>query len=204
MKKFLVAFLFLLSVYLANAYEGLYLVSYIGINATVDLDNLYLVKANPYSSVSQSLTNVDAAYDFDIGYTFFKVPLSIAVGFELNNWVEPNVRLVLKYNFRADKLLFPYVYITGHGGLVDLLSYGIHAGGGLDIQINEWYFIGIDARAGYESTSKVQNNISSNLKVTDFSNEIETTLSIGMGVKIPTKKFMIHGKKKKRKKAQEI
>jgi hypothetical protein len=86
---------------------------------------------------------------------------------------------------------------TGHGGVVDILGYGIHAGGGLDIKINEWYFIGIDARAGYESTSKVQDKISGNLKATDFSNEIEATLSIGMGLKIPTKKLYDSWKAKK-------
>ena len=70
----------------------MYFVSYIGINATLGLDNLSFVKANPYSTVDQSETNVNAAYDFDIGYTFYKVPISIAFGFELNNWIEPNLR----------------------------------------------------------------------------------------------------------------
>jgi len=199
MKKLFIVFLLLSSLYFINAYEGLYFTNYLGINSVLNLDNLTFVKANPYSTVSQSQTDVNAAYNFDIGYTFFKVPISIALGFELNNWVEPNLRLVLKYNFLADKLLSPYIYLEGHGGLADILSYGIHAGFGLDIQITEWYFIGIDGRGGYESGSNVQDKISATLKPADFSNEIEATLSIGMGFKIPTKKLYDQWKVKKEK-----
>jgi hypothetical protein len=124
------------------------------------------------------------------------VPISIAAGMELNNWIDPNVRVILKYNFLADKLLSPYIDFEAHGGILDILSYGLHLGGGLDIQINEWYFIALDFKGGYESESKVQDKLSTNLKATDFDNELEGSISIGMGVKIPTRKLYLSWKEK--------
>jgi hypothetical protein len=197
MKKVILTFAFLFSLYFVNAYEGLYFANYLGIDAHLNLDAIKYKQANPYSTIAQTDSDIAAAFNFDIGYTFAKVPFSLALGIELNNWVDPNLRLVWKYNFLDQKLLSPFIYLSLHGGILDIMGFGIHIGAGLDIQINEWYFFSIDMRAGYEAESKVQDVLSNNLKASDFTNELEATISLGMGFKIPTLKLYNSWKEKK-------
>jgi hypothetical protein len=195
MKKLLV-FIFLLSfLNLANAYEGLYFTTYVGLDGHIELDSIKFPQANPYNKKLVAETNCVGALNFDIGYTFYKVPISLALGVEMNNWVDPNLRVVIKYNFLADKLLSPYIYTELHGGLLDVMSFGIHLGFGLDVQVTDWFFIGIDARAGYDAESKVQTKLSTVLKASDFENELEGTISVGAGFKIPIRRLIMEKKK---------
>jgi hypothetical protein len=197
MKKIILVLSLLFISFFIYSFEGIYFATYLGIDTHLELDNISFPKANPYSNVAKVETNVAADFNFDFGYTFYKVPFSIAIGLELNNWVDPNLRLILKYNFLAEKILSPYLYLSVHGGFLDILSYGIHAGFGLDVQATEWFFIGFDVRAGYESESKVQTEFSSTLTASDFENEIEISVSVGAGFKIPTRKLYLKAQEKK-------
>jgi hypothetical protein len=195
MKKLFLISAFVLSLTMVNAYEGLYFTTYVGLDGHLELDSIKFPQANPYNKVLTADTNCVGALNIDIGYTFYKVPISLALGLEMNNWVDPNLRVIIKYNFLADKLLSPYIYTELHGGLLDVMSFGIHLGFGLDVQVTDWFFIGIDARAGYDAESKVQTKLSATLKASDFENELEGTVSIGAGFKIPIRRLILEKKK---------
>jgi hypothetical protein len=64
MKKYLVFVFFASSIYFINPYEGLYFSNYVGIDAHLVLDSLSFQKANPYSTVAVTETDVATAIHF--------------------------------------------------------------------------------------------------------------------------------------------
>ena len=111
-----------------------------------------------------------SVYDLDFGYSF-RVGLSLALGFELINWVAPNMRLQLKYSFLNNRPLQPYLYISYHGGLIHTWPMGGHIGGGMDYYVTKRFYIGADLRAGY-MVDRIE---------PEYVGHIESVITVGIG-----------------------
>ena len=79
MKKILIILIFLSTLYFANSYEGLYFDTNIGLNARLLIDSVSFITANPYSSKATANTNIASDFNFDIGYTFYKLNLNVCI-----------------------------------------------------------------------------------------------------------------------------
>ena len=109
-------------------------------------------------------------FDLDFGYSF-QNGISLALGFELVNFVAPNMRLQLKYSFLNDQRLQPYLYTAYHGGLIHTWPMGGYLGGGVDYYVTKRFFLAADLRVGY-MVIRID---------PEYAGRLESVITIGLG-----------------------
>ncbi len=152
----------------SRRWHGFYIDFYGGLETHMDPDTV-TVDLPEFNAE----THTTSLFELDFGYTF-EIGLSLGLGFELENFVAPNMKLDTKYSFMTTEQLQPYVYLCLHGGVVHLYPMAVHVGGGIDYLVSERVYLALDFRVGWEAVRADP----------ELEQHLETAISMGFGFRL--------------------
>lgn len=129
----------------AQARWGWYFDLYSGVETHTDIAETEVGN----NRIISAPTEVSHLLEFDFGYSW-ENGWSFGAGIELENWVMPNLKLDLKYSFRENTRVQPYIFTCLHGALTDWVPLGMHIGAGVDYYVSPRFYLTADFRVGYE------------------------------------------------------